>query len=102
MKKLLTIALALSTLSAPALARDHYGRGYDRGYGRDYGYVHAPRGYNSCRGSNADGTVLGAVAGGALGNAVSDGDRTRGTIIGGLLGGVLGNVIDSNKGRCGR
>ena len=78
MKKLLTALIALSTLSAPALARDHWGRGYDRGHGRDYGYVHAPRGYDrayyggrhgyyapryyggrgyyGCRGSNADGT----------------------------------------------
>lgn len=125
MKTLLSIALALTTLSTPALARDHYDRGYGRG---DYGYVQAQRGYdrgygydrgrnygrndgygrgggrgynNSCRGSNADGTIVGAVTGGVLGNVVAGrGDRQRGTIIGGLLGGVLGHSIDDSSGRC--
>lgn len=128
MKKLLSIALALSALSAPALARDHWDGGRDRGYG----YVHADRGggyYNrgydrggyygrggngggyygrgggygyrdSCRGSNLNGTILGAVAGGVIGNAASPYDPGRGTVIGGLLGGVLGNRIDASSGRC--
>ena len=116
MKKLLSIAVALSTLSAPALARDHWGG--DRGYGRGgYGYVHADRGYygggrgyyggrgygyrDSCRGSNVNGTILGAIAGGVIGNAASDPyDRGRGTVIGGLLGGVVGSRIDASTGRC--
>lgn len=124
-KKLVPIALALSTLSAPALARDHWGDGYDRGYGRgDYGYVHAPRGggyydrgyydrggyygggrggygyRDSCRGSNADGTILGAIAGGVIGNAASPYDRGRGTVLGAIAGGFVGNRIDAHSGRC--
>ncbi|MFC3711799.1 glycine zipper 2TM domain-containing protein [Sphingoaurantiacus capsulatus] len=71
-----------------------YGRG-GRYYGNDY---------DRCRkDSNADGTVLGAVAGGVLGNVIAQqGDKALGTAIGAGVGGVIGNRIDNGKGgrRC--
>jgi hypothetical protein len=69
------------------------GRGDPRGGGRDRrGY---PRGYDRHRCRNgAGGTVLGAIAGGLLGNAVSGrGDRAAGTIIGGGVGALAGSAI---------
>jgi hypothetical protein len=73
--------------------RAYYGRGgydrggYDRGgYDRYYGHRHR------CNGTG--GAIIGAVAGGLLGNAVAGyGDRTAGTLIGGGLGAVAGNAI---------
>jgi hypothetical protein len=68
--------------------RAYYDRGgYDRGgYGRYYGHRHR------CDGTG--GAIIGAVAGGLLGNAVAGrGDRTAGTLIGGGLGAVAGNAI---------
>jgi Glycine zipper 2TM domain len=69
------------------------GRGDPRDGGRDRrGY---PRGYDRHRCRNgAGGTILGAIAGGLLGNAVSGrGDRTAGTIIGGGAGALAGSAI---------
>jgi len=70
-----------------------YGRN-GRNYGNDY---------NGCRrDSNTNGTVLGAIAGGVLGNVIAQqGDKALGTVIGAGLGGVVGNRID-NDGRGGR
>jgi Ni/Co efflux regulator RcnB len=46
------------------------------------------------------GTVLGAIAGGLLGNAVSHGGgRTGGTVIGAVGGAVIGNQLASSSGR---
>ena len=57
-------------------------RGYPRGYDR-----------HRCR-NGAGGTILGAIAGGLLGDAVSGrGDRTAGTIIGGGVGALAGSAI---------
>lgn len=106
MKKLLIAVAALSVLgtsAAPALAdpprhakawghkKKHRGYGY---YGRDYD--------RRCRrDSDIEGTVIGAVAGGVLGNVVSR-DKTLGTVIGAGVGGVIGNRIDHGDGdrRC--
>jgi uncharacterized protein YcfJ len=42
----------------------------------------------------ATGTVVGAVAGGALGNVVAGrGDRTEGTLLGAAAGGLIGNQV---------
>jgi hypothetical protein len=73
----------------------YYGRGAyarggydDGGYGRGY-YGRRPR----CRGG-AGGTIIGAIAGGLLGNAVAGyGNRGAGTIIGGGFGALAGNAI---------
>ncbi|MBB3911370.1 glycine zipper 2TM domain-containing protein [Sphingomonas desiccabilis] len=100
--------------TAPAVAQSrhyygdrHYDRGYDRGYDRRYdrGYDRRSyRGYdrryynnrNYRRCDNGDGgTVIGAVAGGLLGNQVAGrGDRLLGTVLGGAVGAIAGRAID--------
>ena len=70
--------------------RGSYARGSydDGGYGRGY-YGRRPR----CHGG-AGGTIIGAIAGGLLGNAVAGyGNRGAGTIIGGGFGALAGNAI---------
>lgn len=76
-------------------------RGNDGWYGRNGRYY--GNDYSSCRrDSNTNGTVLGAIAGGVLGNVIAQqGDKALGTVIGAGLGGVVGNRID-NDGRGGR
>ena len=58
----------------------------------------------STRGERNTGTVVGAVAGGLLGNAVSHGGgKTGGTLIGAGAGAVAGHQIakhNGNKRRC--
>jgi uncharacterized protein YcfJ len=58
---------------------------------------------DSSRGSRNTGTVVGAVTGGLLGNALSHGGgRTGGTIIGAGVGAVAGHQIAKHNGRhCG-
>lgn len=47
------------------------------------------------RDSNADGTLLGALIGGALGNTIGKGDgRKAATIAGAVVGGAIGNDAD--------
>ncbi len=104
--------------SGPNTAGDQnqptYGNGYNYGY--DDGAAHRDRNdryradpyrhevqydrgtyyYGSdCSGNNVGGTILGAVAGGLLGSAVSHGNG--GAVVGGvILGGLAGNSISSN------
>ncbi|QJB70605.1 glycine zipper 2TM domain-containing protein [Parasphingorhabdus halotolerans] len=54
------------------------------------------RRYRGCdRGTG--GTIIGAIAGGLLGNEVARrGDKTVGTIIGGAAGALAGRAIDGN------
>jgi hypothetical protein len=84
-----------------------------RYYGAPAGYFGAPvyappvvaqivyygnQGFDPCRSS---GTVIGAIAGGLIGNGLAGpGDRGPGTVIGAGLGAVTGTAIDRN-GRCG-
>jgi hypothetical protein len=70
-------------------------RGYERGY-------RAPTGYSyRCQGSGTTGTILGAIAGGLLGNGVAGrGDRTLGTLLGGGVGALAGRAIDRSNSRC--
>jgi uncharacterized protein YcfJ len=64
-----------------------------------------PRGHRvlvcgASRGAKNTGTVVGAVTGGLLGNAVSHGGgRTGGTIIGAGVGAVAGHEIAKNNGK---
>jgi outer membrane lipoprotein SlyB len=47
--------------------------------------------------STANGTLLGALIGGALGNQVGKGDgRTAATVAGAVIGGAIGNNVDRN------
>jgi hypothetical protein len=113
-----TLAMGAATLipATPAMARDGYYRGYDnhrgyndrRGYRGDrYAYRNSNRnyrgydGYYRCRRDGTAGTIIGAIAGGLLGNEVAGrGSRTEGTIIGGAVGALAGRAIDKSDSRC--
>ncbi|MFA6116238.1 MAG: glycine zipper 2TM domain-containing protein [Sphingomonas sp.] len=75
-------------------------RDYDRGYRDDRGYDNRRnyRGYNRsyrARCNNDTGTVVGAIAGGLLGNTVAGrGDRLLGTVLGAGAGALAGRAID--------
>lgn len=78
---------------------DRYGR-YDSRYDQP---VYQSYRYEGCRRSDGTtGTILGAIAGGLVGNSVAGrhGDRTTGTIIGGAIGAVAGRAIDKNGSNC--
>lgn len=86
-----------------------YRDGYDRGgYYGNHGYAY--RGGYGGRGrdygdryrchSGRTGTIVGAIAGGLIGNGVAGrGDRTLGTVLGAGGGALVGRSIDRN-GRC--
>lgn len=80
-----------------------YGGGYaqPRGYYAGNAYP-AQRGYgNRCRGNGSTGTIVGAIAGGVIGNSVAGrGDRLLGTVLGGGGGAVAGRAIDRADDRC--
>ncbi len=58
------------------------------------------QGFDPCR-SSGTGAVIGAIAGGLIGNSVAGyGDRGLGTVIGAGLGAVTGTAIERNS-RCG-
>lgn len=64
---------------------------YDNGYYRDSN----GRLYQNGRDSNVNGTVIGALIGGALGNQAGKGDGRKAATIGGaVVGGLIGNKID--------
>jgi hypothetical protein len=82
--------------------RDGYNRdgysGYDRSYrgsDRSYrGYNRSYRARQKCNDGDG-GTIVGAIAGGLLGNTVAGrGDRTIGTILGAGVGALAGRAID--------
>jgi hypothetical protein len=66
---------------------------YGGGYGGYYGPRHYYYGRHCDRGDG--GTIIGAIAGGLLGNSIAGyGDRTAGTIIGAGAGALAGGAID--------
>ena len=66
--------------------------GYESGYYRD------ANGRLYRGDSTANGTLLGAVIGGALGNQVGNGDgRTAATIAGAVIGGKIGHDVDARN-----
>ena len=113
-------ASALTALPAAAEAQSRYGYSsrydngyYNQGYGRSYQGQRYDRRYANqryynqrthnggyynhygqrCSGST--GTIIGAIAGGLLGNQVAGrGDRTLGAILGAGAGALAGNAID--------
>jgi Glycine zipper 2TM domain len=103
-------ALAAATVVVPDSAHAQY-------RGGDPGYYHSAPGYSDgyqregyrdrgderayygqrhrCRSEGSTGTIIGAIAGGLLGNSVAGyGDRAAGTIIGGVGGALAGRAID--------
>lgn len=129
-KKLTTaLSLGLISLGAatatPAVARDHYRsgdyyRGYDRGYHKGWDkhrgkyyrgdYYRGGRYYEDaryyrgdryrCRDNGTGGAIIGAIAGGLLGNEVAHrGDKTTGAVLGAAIGAVAGHAIDKGDGR---
>ena len=67
---------------------------YDNGYYRDSN----GRLYQNGRDSNVNGTVIGALIGGALGNQAGKGDGRKAATIGGaVVGGLIGNKIDRDN-----
>lgn len=94
-------------------------RGYDRrDYGRDdrEGYAsngyYADQGYRQayyarpqysyrCHSDGTTGAIIGALAGGLLGNGLAGrGDRALGTILGGGAGALAGRAIDRSGNHC--
>jgi uncharacterized protein YcfJ len=73
---------------------DERSNAYDDGYYRDS----SGRLYRNGQDSNANGTLIGALIGGALGNQVGKGDGRKAATIGGaVIGGVVGNNVDRNN-----
>ncbi len=114
---LVLAATAVTGFSAtPAMARDRYGDSY--GYNDRYDrydrresrydrrdYRRGDRYYNNnrCRNSGTGGTIIGAVAGGLLGNEVARrGNKTEGSIIGAAVGALAGRAIDKGDSNCRR
>ncbi len=65
-------------------------------------YWWGPNGQVYCRRSDGTtGTIVGAVAGGTLGNIIAqEGDKRLGSVIGGTLGAILGREIERGNARC--
>ncbi len=121
MKKIILGLVAATVLATPALAhppahakahgwraKQAYASSYQgqRYYdnGRAYYGSQSSRAYDAgyCRkDSNTEGTVIGAVGGGVLGNVLAKrGDKTLTTVLGAGLGGLIGREIDKSEGRC--
>jgi uncharacterized protein YcfJ len=112
LKKLSIVGAALAMTAtavipvAPAMAQTRSYRGdYNRSYGNRYnnryyntrtyrGRDQRYRAYQKCKDGDG-GAIVGAIAGGLLGNSIAGrGDKTLGTIIGGLGGALAGRAID--------
>lgn len=79
---------------------DRYDR-YDRYDRRDYRRDRYYRGNRCDKGTG--GTIIGAVAGGLLGNEVARrGNKTEGAIIGAAVGALAGRAIDKADSNCRR
>lgn len=80
-----------------------YGQRYDNRRYDDRRYNdrrYNVRGQGRCYDEGKGGTVIGAIAGGLLGNSVAGyGDKLLGTVIGGGVGAVAGRAIDRSDGR---
>lgn len=65
-------------------------------------YRWGPRGEIYCRRNDGStGVIVGALAGGTLGNVLAgQGDKLVGSVLGGTLGAILGKEIDRGNARC--
>lgn len=84
---------------------EYNGYSQDRGYYDQTGYAssyYAPTQYHyRCRRNGTTGAIVGAIAGGLLGNGIAgDGDRTLGAIVGGAAGALAGRAIERSNGGC--
>jgi len=118
MRKPIIAAAILSMLPLSACMSDNGGRrgyGYDRPGDRRGPLRHARRPirdndqiyrdrdgrYYCKRDDGTTGTIVGAIAGGVLGNVIAPGgSKTLGTIIGGAGGALAGRAIDRNDINC--
>jgi len=125
MSLLLAAALIAPSLTACASYDDRYGYsrpgdGYNQGrrdrdrdryrdgrrggrYLSDNDVIYRDRDgrYYCKRDDGTTGTIVGAIAGGILGNIIAPGgSKTLGTILGGGAGALAGNAIDKNDVRC--
>ena len=100
------LAMGVASLvpATPAMAQrydrsysyDRYGdrQGYRSYRGDDRRYYNNYRARQKCNDGDG-GTIVGAIAGGLLGNQVAGrGDRTLGTVLGAVGGAVAGRAID--------
>ena len=108
------IAAALLALPLAACTTDRYGDRYGYGYDRsagsysgrvitddDYIYRDNDGRYYCKRSDGTTGTIVGAIAGGVLGNIIAPGgSKTLGTILGAGGGAIAGNAIDRSSVRC--
>ncbi|CAM8671266.1 MULTISPECIES: glycine zipper 2TM domain-containing protein [Sphingobium] len=117
MKKPILAAAMLAMLPLGACTSDNYGGGY--GYDRpgdrrgpprhnrrpirDNDQIYRDRDgrYYCKRDDGTTGTIVGAIAGGVLGNVIAPGgSKTLGTILGGAGGALAGRAIDKNDINC--
>lgn len=115
---LVLAATAVTGFSAPAFAGDRYDRYNDgyysredrqdrydrREYRRSEGYYRDNNYRNNARcDKGTGGTIIGAIAGGLLGNEVARrGNKTEGSIIGAAVGALAGRAIDKSDSNCRR
>ena len=87
------LALAVPTISTPALAHDDY---YHGKTWRD------SQGRLRCKRPNGTtGLIVGAAGGALVGRAIDTrGERATGTILGAAAGALLGREIDRSRYRC--
>jgi outer membrane lipoprotein SlyB len=118
MRKTILAAAILAMLPLGACASDNgggYGYGYDRPGDRrgpprhyrrpirDSDTIYRDRDgrYYCKRDDGTTGTIVGAIAGGVLGNVIAPGgSKTLGTILGGAGGALAGRAIDRNDINC--
>lgn len=103
-----TLAMGTAAIAPTAAeAQRYYGDRYERGYRDAPRYNRNPyrnsyRYHRRCD-AGTGGAVIGAIAGGLLGNTVAGrGDKTLGTVLGAVGGGLAGRAIDrsDNPRRC--
>ena len=81
----------------------YYGQddSYYAGSGYDDGYYRQPRYRYRCHGSGTTGAIVGAIAGGLLGNGIAGyGDHALGTILGGGAGALAGRAVERSANDC--
>ena len=103
MKKLVLAFAAAAVVVTPIAAAPAYAKNGRSAYAAGYRDGQRSRGYayNCRKDSNAEGTVIGAVAGGVAGHTLGKrGDKTLTTVVGAGLGGLIGREIDRSEKRC--